>query len=374
VDEDGYMWIGDALGGVCLFDPVETKCIQVFDPPTNDFSLDRLCNTSQGHLAGGSNLKGLYVLADGEWLTLQTDDPLQFNEVKAIAQTPDGQIWVANGSVLQHFPANQSSAAWEVETLPQNAIAHSLFVANDGLWIGHTRGARFLPYLEGFEIVDIPLLDLPMEYDHTVTAISKDANGLVYLGLSTGLYIWDGSELVFDDLLSEAQRKNKVLPPEVNRIYADGDEVWVGTSLGLYKFVEGSRRLSWADALQNVSSFYAQSVGVLAHNPRGAGLLVGIGRELFTFDGRQFTLVLRLPTEIRSIYCGPYQIWLATANSGLYTIPMDDTNTIYWGLSEKNNALPGSYGYEALLMSDTHTLWVASSKNGLIRLTGTYGQ
>lgn len=374
VDEDGTLWLVDAFGSLCQFDPVQTKCINTFNPPSDNFSLDDLVSVSQGRLAAGSMVSGLCVLEGGEWLALQTDDALLSNAVRAIAQTPDGHMWVANGSALQHFPTGQPSVPWDVVALPQNAIAHSLFAANDGLWIGHTRGARFLPYLEEFEVVDIPLLDLPLGYDHTVTAINQDANGLAYLGLSTGLYIWDGSELVFDDLLSEAQRKNKILPPRVNRIYADGDEVWVGTSLGLYKFVDGSRRLAWAESLQNASSFYAQSVGVLAPNPRGGGLLVGIGRELFSFDGQQFALALQLPSEIRSLYIGPYQIWLATANSGLYTLPMDDTDTIYWGLADKNNALPEGYGYQAILMSDAHTLWIASSKHGLIRLTGTYGQ
>jgi ligand-binding sensor domain-containing protein len=319
-------------------------------------------------------LNGLYVLAGGEWFALRTDDALLSNALRSVAHTPDGHIWVANRSALQHFPANQPAAPWETVALPQNAIAHSLFVANDGLWIGHTRGARFLPHLEDFDVVDIPLLDLPLGYDHTVTAINKDANGLVYLGLSTGLYIWDGLELVFDDLLSETQRENNILPPRVNSLHADGDEVWVGTSQGLFKFVNGSRQLSWVESLQNASSFYAQSVGVLAPNPRGEGLLVGIGRELFTFDGRQFTQVLQLPSEIRSIYHGPYQIWLATANSGLFTLPMDDTDRIYWELADKNDGLPESYGFQALLMSDTHTLWIASSENGLVRQTGMFGQ
>ena len=148
----------------------------------------------------------------------------------------------------------------------------------------------------------------------------------------------------------------------------------MGSSYGLHKFVNGSLLTSWAESLQSISSFYAQSVGVVSSNPRGSGLLVAIGSELFSFDGRQFSRMLQLPTEIRSLVIGPYQIWLATANSGLYSVPMDDSEAIYWAFADKNEALPESYGYQAVLMSDPHTLWIGSSRNGLIRLRGTYGQ
>jgi hypothetical protein len=138
--------------------------------------------------------------------------------------------------------------------------------------------------------------------------------------------------------------------------------------------VNGSLRTSWAKSLQSISSFYAQSVGVVSSNPREEGLLVAIGSELFSFDGLQFSRLLQLPTEIRNLVIGPNQIWIATSNSGFYSVPMDDSDAIYWAMADKNNALPESYGYQAVLMSDPHTLWIGSSQNGLIRLRGMYGQ
>ena len=374
VDRDGSLWLGDVFGNLCEFDPLETKCINTITPPNDEFSLDSLEIDSQGNLAMGSSMGGLYLLKAGEWISLQTDDQLLHNDIRAITQTPDGHIWVANGLALQHFPADQPSTRWIEVSLPGQAVTHSLFAANDGLWIGHTDGARFLPYLEEFEVVDIPVLELPLGFDHAVASIGKDGQGLMYFGLSTGLFTWDGSELHHEDLLTDVQRENRVLPPRVNSIFVDDKGVWVGSSHGLHQFVNGSLRTSWEESLQSISSFYAQSVGVVAFNPRGGGLMVAIGSELFSFDGRQFIRLLQLPTEIRSMDIGPNQIWLATANSGLFSIPMDDSDAIYWDLADKNNALPESYGYQAVLISDPHTLWIGSSQNGLTRLRGMYGQ
>ncbi len=374
VDRDASLWLGDAFGNLCQFDPLQKKCINSISAPSDDFSLDRLEIDSQGNLTVGSTMDGLYLFKDGKWISLQTDDQLLHNDIRAIAQTPDDHIWVANGSALQYFPADQPSATWTDVSLPDQAVTHSLFAANDGLWIGHTGGARFLPYLEEFEVVDIPVLDLPLGYDITVTAINKDDQGFVYFGLSTGLFTWDGSELHYEDLLTDVQRKNRVLPPRVNSIYAFDDAVWVGSSYGLHKFVNGSLRTSWEESLQSISSFYAQSVGVVSSNPREEGLLVAIGTELFSFDGLQFSRLLQLPTEIRNLVIGPNQIWIATGNSGFYSVPMDDSDAIYWAMADKNNALPESYGYQAVLISDPHTLWIGSSQNGLTRLRGMYGQ
>jgi hypothetical protein len=141
----------------------------------------------------------------------------------------------------------------------------------------------------------------------------------------------------------------------------------------LHKYVNGSLEQSWTDELRAISTFSQTAVGVVAPSPRGVGLLVGVGSQLFGFDGRQFTLLLELPSEVRSIYPAPYALWVATASSGIYSVSMDEQDT-YWDSASHVAGFSDRFVYQSILMSDAYTLWFASQDGGLERYSGTFGQ
>ncbi len=368
---DGTFWLADHFGTLCQFDPLSSSCLQVIFPP-EDISLSAFSVSKQGWVAVGSPEKGVYLLADGEWFHLLTKDQALDNTIHAIAYTPDGRVWVAGKRHLQYFQANQPLAPWGELPLPGDAVAFSFLVASDGLWIGHTRGATFLPYI-GEDVLHLPVGGDATPPGAAVMAMGRGANGLLYLGTDSGLNIWDGQSFQFFDLLTESQRAQQSYPSRVNAIYTDGSTVWVAAVSGLHKFVNGSLEQSWDDELRAISTFNQTSVALVAPSPRGDGLLVGIGSQLFAFDGLQFTLLLELPSEIRSIHPAPYALWLATASSGIYAISMDQQD-IYWDSASHVAGFSQRYPYQSILMSDAYTLWFASLDGGLERISGTFGQ
>lgn len=368
---DGTFWLADHFGTLCQFDPLNKSCLQVVFPP-EDISLSAFALGNQDWVAVGTPENGVYLLVDGEWFHLLTKDQALDNTINAIAYTPDGRVWVAGERHLQYFQANQPSTPWGEVPLPENAMAFSFLVASDGLWIGHTRGATFLPYI-GEDVIQLPVGGKSTPPGATVTAMSRDASGLLYMGTDSGLSTWDGLDFQFFDLLTAAQRDRQSYPSRVNAIYADGQTVWVGAVSGLHKFVNGSLEKSWNNDLREISTFYQTSVGVVTPSPRGAGLLVGVGSQLFRFDGMQFTLLLELPSEIRSIYPAPYSLWIATASSGIYSLSMDEQD-IYWDSAFHVAGFSDRFGHQSILMSDAYTLWFASQDGGLERSSGTFGQ
>lgn len=368
---DGTFWLADHFGTLCQFDPLSKTCLQVTFPP-EDISLSAFALGNQDWAAVGTPENGVYLLVDGEWFHLLTKDQALDNAINAIAYTPDGRVWVAGERHLQYFQANQPSALWGEVPLPGDAVAFSFLVASDGLWIGHTRGATFLPYI-GEDVLQLPVGGSSTPPIATVTAIGRDAKGFLYLGTDSGLSTWDGQDFQFFDLLTDTQRAQQSYPSRVNAIYADGDTVWVGAVTGLHKFVNGSLEQSWNEGLRAISTFYQTSVGVVTPSPRGEGILVGLGSQLFRFDGKQFTLVLELPSEIRSIYPAPYSLWLATASSGIFSVSMDEQD-FYWDSASHVAGFSDRFGHQSILMSDAYTLWFTSLDGGLERSSGTYGQ
>jgi len=368
---DGTFWLADHFGTLCQFDPPGMKCLQVIFPP-EDTSLSAFAVNDQGWVAVGTPENGVFLLVDGEWFHLLTKDQALDNALNAIAYTPDGRVWVAGKQHLQYFQARQPSAPWGEVPLPGDAKALSFLVASDGLWIGHTRGTTFLPYI-GEDVLQLPVGGKATPPGATVTAIGRDASGLLYLGTDSGLSTWDGQDFQFFDLLTAAQRTQQAYPSRVTSIHVDGQTVWVGAVSGLHKFVNGRFEQGWTDELRAISTFSQTAVGLVAPSPRGAGLLVGVGSQLFGFDGRQFTLLLELPSEVRSIYPAPYALWIATASSGIYSVSMDEQD-IYWDSASHVAGFSASFGQGSILMSDAYTLWFASQDGGLERYSGTFGQ
>lgn len=366
----GILWVADAFGTLCQFDPIMKACLQTVLPPTDEIVLADFKVDPQSQMALGDIKNGVWFVLGDKWFPLRTRDQLLDNTINAIAYAPDGNLWLAGRGGVQYFPANQPASTWQQMPLPDNAQAQALFVAADGLWIGHTQGARFLPYLEE-DPIDLTVGDPEGVIDKTVSAITVGPAGLVYLG-GYGLSIWDGHGFIYADLLTPEARSKNTYPPRVNVLYGDGDSVWVGASNGLYQYQQGHLVASWHNALLDLTGS-TSSVGVITGSPDGSGLLIAVGSKLFQFVNGDFNLVLELPSEIRSVYAMPYALMLGTAHSGLYSLPTDDFG-IYWEGVSTGGGFARCFGNQAITMSDRHTLWIASCEGGLQRNQALYSQ
>jgi hypothetical protein len=193
----------------------------------------------------------------------------------------------------------------------------------------------------------------------------------VYFG-NQGLSVWNGQEFFYDDLLTAEERAKNTYPPRVNALFTDGESVWVGATNGLFEFRQGSLKTNCRESVFNLDQ-YSTSVGVITAYPEGDGLLVGVGSSLYQFAGGKFVWVLSLPSEIRTVYAMPNALMVGTASSGLYSVPKDGFG-IYWDWVSSSGPSTEQYGYQAVTMSDVHTLWIASSLSGLQRSQALYGQ
>lgn len=211
-DDSGTLWIADTYGTLCQFDPAEKVCQQTVLPPDDEIVLVDFKMDAQGRIALGDFKNGVWFVLGDEWFPLRTRDQLLDNAINAIAYAPDGNLWLAGRGGVQYFPADQPSSPWQQMPLPENAQAQALFVASDGLWIGHTRGARFLPYLDQAP-VDLPVGEPDSAIANAVTAVTVDQDGATYFGTSSGLSIWDGERFLYEDLLTTEARSRNAYPP-----------------------------------------------------------------------------------------------------------------------------------------------------------------
>ncbi len=197
---------------------------------------------------------------------------LPSNTVQAIAQTPDGFLWVGTQTGLARF-----DGARFVEVAPaavrglKGASVLALFVARDGaLWVG--TGTGLVVRVAGQRADVVPAAD-PAIAPTRVRAIVEDASGGVWVGAWEGLYRVRGGllHLVAADTWG------------VHHLAVDaGGVVWGGARNGLVR-VDGSdvRVLDDGDGLPRTAIHGLQPA-------RGGGLWVGVTGLLLRERGGRF--------------------------------------------------------------------------------------
>ena len=240
-DRSGNLWAATSNGGLRLIRPgasgqveAEPVALPGGSPKENIWSV---AEDAQGRIwVGGTD--GLAVLEDGRWRRFTAANGLMDTEVRCIAPTPGGAVWIAYGRSLGAAKVSLSDA--------------SLILLEQ---VGESRGLGRVQ----------------------INALACDARGVLWLGTALGLARWDGK-------LLDTFGKLEGLPSEdciFGALFCDGNDVWVGTTAGLARFhAEGE------------GSIPPSPVTILTEarfGPKDANTVT------------RFDQVLRIPHELRSL-------------------------------------------------------------------------
>ena len=200
-----------------------------------------------------------------------TEDGLPHNLVQAIAQTPDGYVWLATQEGLARFDGVRFTVFDRHGTAEMGANdVETLLVSRDGsLWIG-VYGGGLLRYRAG---VFTSYSGRDGTSPTTISALAEDSAGALWIGTDgDGLYrLRQGSFTRFT-------AKDGLLGDSVRCLFGDGDGgIWIGTTAGLARRRE-DRFESYALPLK-----IATVVSALAVDG-GGRTWVGTENGLFRFD------------------------------------------------------------------------------------------
>jgi signal transduction histidine kinase/ligand-binding sensor domain-containing protein/CheY-like chemotaxis protein len=243
----------------------------------------------------------------------QTADGLPEQSVQALAQTPDGYLWLGTQEGLARFDGVRFTVYDSKNTpaFPENDIT-KLYVGRDGsLWIGSGRGwlirfkeEKFTPYTE-----------LNPSGTTSIGVIFEDRTGSLWVGRPGA-----GLLCLRDGHVTSYSTKDGLADNVVSAIAEDIDgNLWIGTNKGLSRFQEGR------------FSSYGTTNG-LSHSP-----IVGL-----TFDSKG-------------------ALWIATRGGGLHRYDHGH----YMALT-KEDGLP-SNSLSTLAQDRSGSLWIGTDK-GLSRL------
>jgi signal transduction histidine kinase/ligand-binding sensor domain-containing protein len=225
--------------------------------------------------------------------------------VYAIAQTPDGYLWLGTSSgVVRYDGARVTPLPLRAGQQLPNTAAGALLPARDGtLWIGTLDG--LVSWKNG------ELTAYPVFARRTVITLLQHRDGTVWAGSFGGA---TGKLCAFRGEHTTCYGDDGKLGASVTSLYEEGDgSLWVGAGTGLWRWAPGAPARYLATPIQTHQS--------LTQGDRGRGILVAVdgirqvaGTEVVDYPLRGVPSPLTATSVLRDRNGG---LWIGTAAHGL---------------------------------------------------------
>ncbi|MET0592702.1 MAG: two-component regulator propeller domain-containing protein [Polyangiaceae bacterium] len=253
--------------------------------------------------------------------------------VLALAQTPDGYMWMGTQSGLVRFDGHTFAVfdAHNVPALASGETIRGLAVAPDGsLWIA-TDGAGLLHYERGRFIGYSAAEGISAEH---VNALAVDSRNVVWVGTSAGLDKIEAGK-VTKGVVKELEGR------AVARLFADNDgTLWIGMIGGGTMHLRGDR-LEQVTTEQGIPE---ARMSAAARDKKGA-LWLASRNVVYRLEGERFVEVFRSDT----------------ANQHVDTLYVDRNDTVWVGFSRGGfRAIVGGRPRTEVLPAEFDSAWITS--------------
>ena len=305
----------------------------------------------------------------------QTDEGLPNNRVQAIAQTPDGYLWVGTQEGLARFDGVEFTMFDDFDRAKiKSASITALCLAIDGtLWIGTDQG-EVVQWRDG-RFSALPVAEWPV--GRSIRAICQGRNGQIWIASAGGLYRMSNGNV-------QSYTKNQgLLSDDVAALCEDSDgNMWIGTKKGLNCLRGGEM-----ESFTNINGFTNDPVRALWQD-RKKRVWICSDHGLVSYDatgpGRNRSTPISSENGQVSYETGRFFTYTTTQglSDNFASAVFEDSQNNLWvggssGLSRLNNGRflaelnSGGMPYDqinALFEDSWGDIWVGS-REGLIRLT-----
>ena len=283
----------------------------------------------------------------------QTDAGLPQNLVTAIAQTPNGYLWLGTEGGLVRFDGLKFTIFGKRDIPGLNTTLVTALMADrqGSLWIGTGSGGLFRLRDRIFESIEKTCV-LP---GNGITALYEDSRGDIWIGTDGGGVIRDHA-----GTCQNLRREDGLASNSIFGIVADQKGfVWIATQKGLSGFTAGKFQ-----TIPHQGELSALSIRALCLDKFGALWIGTRSRGLFRLDGenlKSFALQDGLNSlDIASLYEDRVgTLWIGTLQSGVNRF----LNGRFDSYKEKDGFASG--GVSTILEDRTGVLWLGGTEGGL---------
>ncbi len=236
---DGRMWIATEADGLAVYDPATDRIENHRDGAAGSAmaTITALTENSQGQLWVGTAGHGLrhydpVTRRSTHYRHTGVAGGLPDDNIEALLQDRDGELWIGSGSGLSRKKAGQTAFSDMAGRMLDGQGVQSLMQAADGqLWVG-TRKGRLL-------IVDPATGRARVVHDAqaSITALVQAAGGTVWVATREGIHLFDPGGRWLRHLQHDARTVQGLGGNEISSLLLDQTgAIWVGGfGLGLQR-------------------------------------------------------------------------------------------------------------------------------------------
>ena len=385
IGSNGRIWIGFFGGGLwftdyglCMIHPFITSDGK---EPFKDNIVSSILEYSPHQFFVGSDRVGLVSIDINQKkiCSIQSGYNGKNIFVRALAKK-NNEVWAASEMGLfvynvkthdiQHYTYNPANPF----SLSDNPL-YSLFLDRDGgMWVGsYFGGVNYLPALN-------PLFErfIPQEstnkglHGRRVRELAQDKNGIIWMGTEDGgLNYMDPNTGLFTYI------KESDSFPNIHGIYADGNNLWVGTfSYGLKVININTHKVTESYcASGRPGTLHDNTVFSITKSPQGE-LYFGTIRGLCRINRKtnQFEYIKGIPSVLINdvVFDTRGNLWLATQTNGVYLLKKGSKHWINFRHDNKS----GLTSDKALnIYEDSEgQIWVPTQGGGICRYNAILGE
>jgi signal transduction histidine kinase/DNA-binding response OmpR family regulator/streptogramin lyase len=316
-----------------------------------------------------SKVKGIESLA-GNPQSLQT------NCVTSIAKDSDGRLWISmeGGGVDVYNPETKTfrhitkSDTDFCSGLTNDNITKVFIDKKENIWLSSWNEGIFLLKKGSRTFINYNTKNTPNLASDNIMSITEDSRGIIWIGtFSKGLHYYTPSDGQFHHCNSKPFYANGIVNLDIRNVMVDSDDdVWVGSTTGLYKvstndfvtFSVTSLRNKMSEKLKNHKSTHTINTLYQAKNKE---IWIGTdGAGLFSYNKK--TAALKWHVNFRGLYeksissiveSNDGGIWLS-GKKGITRLDLKNKTTVNYSI------------YDGLLANDFNNNSVLKDEKGLL--------
>ncbi|MEZ4903724.1 MAG: two-component regulator propeller domain-containing protein [Spirosomataceae bacterium] len=301
---------------------------------------------------------------------------LPIHYATGIVQDTSGFIWIGTLAGITRFDGIRCKTFThnreDPHSLSATLVRAVLLSKNGTLWVGTQHGFnRFDFKSQRFKRFHFTNYSERTDY---IRCIAEDNRGKLWLGTADGVLIFDPITEQTELLKLPTDASSKASVYSIRSILADGDCVWIGTDLGLYRYYFKRQSFQVFCKSDELGCIPDNTVSALVKHPTTGNLIVGSRNGILSTLNLQTEHFLKIDItiqearEISSLFFDKNgQFWVSTLGDGIFCYSeFQQGFTQYLSDIYNPNSLSSNH-VKTIFQDRSGVLWFTTSYKGISR-------